>query len=303
MPLHTQAIQLVELYNSLGAPPVETQSPDAVRERYLSSVLPSEEHVAEIRAIDAGGVPARLYRPRTDVELGLYVYFHGGGWVIGDLETHDDICRAIANRSGHAVLSVDYRLAPEFPFPTPLNDCLVATSWAYDHARDLGCDPTRLAVGGDSAGGNLAAVVALETKVPLRCLVLVYPVTDATQRHLSYDENSDGPILTKAAMTWFIDHYLSGGASPSDPRVSPLLASDAALAKLPPTLVITAEFDPLRDEGEAFALRLSALGVPTSLVRYYGQIHGFISQPLFLDDAHSARALIGTTLSRALSTN
>lgn len=303
MPLHIQAIQLVELYKSLGAPPIETQSPDAVRAQYLSGVLPSEEQVAEIRTINAGGVPARLYRPRTDVELGLYIYFHGGGWVIGDLETHDDVCRAIANRSGHAVLSVDYRLAPEFPFPTPLTDCLAATRWAYDHAGDLGCDPTRIAVGGDSAGGNLATVVAIETDVPLRCQVLVYPVTDATQRHRSYEENSNGPLLTKAGMSWFIHHYLADGTSQNDPRVSPLFASDAALAKLPPTLVITAEFDPLRDEGEAFASRLSSLGVPTSSVRYAGQIHGFISMPRFLDDAHSARALIGTTLSRALIAN
>ncbi|MHB1128600.1 MAG: alpha/beta hydrolase [Ilumatobacteraceae bacterium] len=300
MPLHIQTIQLVELYKSLGAPPIETQSPDAVRAQYLSGVLPSEEQVAEIRAVDAGGIPARLYRPRTDIELGLYIYFHGGGWVIGDLETHDDVCRAIANRSGHAVLSIDYRLAPEFPFPTPLTDCLVATRWAYDHASDLGCDPKRLAVGGDSAGGNLAIVVAMETDVPLRCQILAYPVTDATQQHHSYEENADGPLLTKAGMTWFLDHYLVGDGSPTDPRVSPLLASDAALAKLPPTLVITAEFDPLRDEGEAFAARLSLLGVPTSSVRYAGQIHGFISMPRFLDDAHSARALIGTTLSRAL---
>lgn len=303
MPLHVQAIQLVELYKSLGAPPIETQSPDAVRAQYLSGVLPSEEQVAEIRTIDAGGVPARLYRPRTDVELGLFVYFHGGGWVIGDLETHDDACRAIANRSGHAVLSVDYRLAPEFPFPTPLNDCLAATRWAYDHASNLGCDPTRIAVGGDSAGGNLAAVVAIETDVPLRCQVLVYPVTDATQRHHSHEENADGPLLTKAGMSWFIHHYLADAVNRNDPRVSPLAASDAVLAKLPPTLVITAEFDPLRDEGEAFASRLSSLGVPTSSVRYAGQIHGFISMPRFLDDAHSARALIGTTLSRALDAN
>lgn len=303
MPLHVQTAQLVELYNSIGAPPIETQSPETVREQYLSSALPSAEEVAEIREVDAGGIPARLYRPRTDVELGLYIYFHGGGWVIGNLETHDDLCRAIANRSGHAVLSIDYRLAPEFPFPTPLNDCLIATRWAFDHAHQLGCDPQRLAVGGDSAGGNLAAVVAIESDVPLRCQILMYPVTDATQRHHSYQENSNGPILTKAAMTWFIDHYLAGNTSPNDPRVSPLAASDEVLAKMPPTLVITAEFDPLRDEGEAFALRLSELGVPTSLVRYYGQIHGFISQPYILDDAHSARALIGTTLSRALAAN
>lgn len=303
MPLHIQAIQIVELYKSLGGAPIETQSPDEVRALFSSTALPSEEQVAEIRNVDAGGIPARLYRPRTDLELGLFVYFHGGGWVIGDLETHDDVCRAIANRSGHAVLSVDYRLAPEFPFPTPLNDCLAATRWAFDHANELGCDPNRIAIGGDSAGGNLAIVVSMETDVPLRSLVLIYPGTDATQQHRSHEENSEGPILTKATMTWFFGHYLANGSSKTDPRVSPHFASDAALAKLPPTLVITAEFDPLRDEGEAFAARLSSLGVPTSCVRYAGQIHDFIRMPLFLDDAHSARALIGITLSRAFRTN
>jgi acetyl esterase len=300
MPMHTQTIALVELYKSFGGPPIETQTPDEVRTRYLSTALPSEELVAEIRSVDANGIPARLYRPRIDVELGLFLYFHGGGWVIGNLETHDDVCRAIANRSGHAVLSVDYRLAPEFPFPTPLNDCLNATRWAFDHAHDLGCDPNRIALGGDSAGGNLAIVVALETDVPLRGLVLIYPATDSTQKQRSQDENADAPILSKAIVTWFLDHYLAQGVSRVDPRVSPLSATDAALIKLPPTLVITAEFDPLRDEGEAFAARLSSLGVPTSAVRYSGQIHDFIRMSRFLDDAHSARALIGTTLSRAL---
>lgn len=298
--MHSQAIAVVELYKSFGGPPIETQTPDEVRLRYASTALPSEEIVAEIRSVDANGIPARLYRPLLDGELGLCVYFHGGGWVIGDLETHDDVCRAIANRSGHAVLSVDYRLAPEFPFPTPLDDCISATRWAFEHADDLGCDPNRIALAGDSAGGNLAIAVALETDVPLRGLVLVYPATDATQKHRSQNENANGPILTKATVTWFLDHYLGNQFSHDDPRVSPLFAPDERLAALPPTLVITAEFDPLRDEGEAFAARLSSLGVPTSSVRYSGQIHDFIRMSRFLDDAHSVRALIGMTLSRAL---
>lgn len=298
--MHTQAIALAELFKSFGGPPVESQTPSEVRTRYASAVLPSDELVAEIRSVDANGIPARLYRPRIDIELGLLVYFHGGGWVIGDLETHDDVCRAIANRSGHAVLSVDYRLAPEFPFPIPLEDCKNVTQWAFEHAHELGCDPNRIALGGDSAGGNLAIVVALETTVPLQCLVLIYPATDATQKSPSQDENSNAPILTKTIVTWFLGHYLANGANQSDPRVSPLFAPDAALTKLPTTLVITAEFDPLRDEGEAFASRISSLGVPTSSVRYLGQIHDFIRMSRFLDDAHSARALIGTTLSRAL---
>ena len=303
MPLHTQAALLIELYNSLGQDPIHTQTPEAARAMYLAGKQPSDEEVLEMRDVDAGGVPSRLYRPSHDNDLGLLVYFHGGGWVIGDIETHDDICRAIANLSGHAVLSVDYRLAPEFPFPAPLDDCLTATRWAFDHATELGCDNARIAVGGDSAGGNLAAAVALETDVPLRCQILIYPATDATMQHGSINENADGLILTRDAMFWFYAHYLKGGSDPKNPRVSPQFASDASLAKMPPTLVITAEYDPLRDEGEAFAIRLSTLGVTTSLVRFYGQVHGFISQPKILDDTHSARALIGTTLKRALSKN
>lgn len=298
--MHSQAKTLADLFQSVGGPPIETQTPIEVRTRYASTVFPSDEQIAEIRSIDANGISARLYRPRLDIELGLLVYFHGGGWVIGDLETHDDVCRAIANRSGHAVLSVDYRLAPEFPFPTPLDDCISATRWAFEHAHDLGCDPDRIALGGDSAGGNLAIVVALESNVPLRLLVLIYPATDATQTHQSQDENANGPILTKATVKWFLGHYLAIGAKQSDPRVSPHFAPDELLASMPPTLVITAEFDPLRDEGEAFASRLSLLGVPTSSVRYRGQIHDFLRYSQYLDDAHSARALIGATLSRAL---
>lgn len=298
--MHTQAMTIVELYKSFGGPPIETQTPNEVRARYASTALQSEEVVAEIRSVDANGIPARLYRPRLDGELGVCVYFHGGGWVIGDLETHDDVCRAIANRSGHAVLSIDYRLAPEFPFPAPLEDCITATRWAFEHAQELGCDPNRIALAGDSAGGNLAIAVAIATDVPLSGLVLVYPGTDATQSHRSQNENANGPILTKATVTWFVDHYLGEKVSRDDPRVSPQFASDEVLAAFPPTLVITAEFDPLRDEGEAFAARLSSLGVPTSSVRYSGQIHDFIRMSGFLDDAHSVRALIGAALNRAL---
>ena len=301
MPLHTQAAALVDIYKSLGGPPIETQTPDEVRARYLQATPPSEEVVAEIRDIDADGIPARLYRPIPDVELGILVYFHGGGWVIGNLETHDDTCRAIANRSGHVVISVDYRLAPEFPFPTPLTDCVRATRWVFEHARELNCDPTRIALGGDSAGGNLAIAVAMEIEIPLRLLVLIYPGTDGTQQHRSQDENADGPILTKAAVTWFLGHYLGSDGSRTDPRVSPQFATDAALASFPPTLIITAENDPLRDEGEAFAARLTALGIPTSSVRFAGQIHDFIRMSRFLDDTHSARALIGAMLSRAFN--
>ena len=300
MPLHPQAASLLEMMAAIGAKPFDQQTPEEAR-NFPAASPPSSTEVHEVRDLDAGGVPARLYRPRAESGLGLLVYLHGGGWVIGDLESHDGVCRALANRSGHAVLSIDYRLAPEHPFPVGLGDSINATRWAHAHAADLGCDPTRLAVGGDSAGANLAAVVSQLAPVPLRYQLLVYPVTDARCGTASYTENGDGYFLTAASMAWFIGHYLSGGAgSPDDPRVSPLLGDDAAVRNSPPTLVITAEFDPLRDEGDQYAARLAAVGVPTSHVRFGGMFHGFFSLAEFVDDGRAAIALAAESLKAAL---
>lgn len=301
MPLHPQARLLLEMMEALGDPPIELDTPEAARERRRSRIRPSDEPVHEVRDLHAGGVPARLYRPNDDDDLGLLVWLHGGGWVLGDLDTHDNICRALANRSGAAVLSVAYRLAPEHPFPAGLGDAVEATRWAHAHATELGCEPGRLAIGGDSAGGNLAAVVAQLQPAPLRFQLLVYPVTDCRRITPSYVENAEGYFLTAAGMAWFIGHYLAGGhGAIDDPRVSPLLADDAVLAGSPPALVITASHDPLRDEGEQYAERLRAAGVPTSLTRYVGQIHGFFSLADFLDDAHLAWAQAAEALRRAL---
>ncbi len=229
------------------------------------------------------------------------MYLHGGGWVIGDLDSHDGICRSIARDSGHAVLSIDYRLAPEHPFPAGLEDALTSTRWAHTNAAALGCRADRMAIGGDSAGGNLAAVVAQLGVAPLVFQLLVYPVADCTQAQPSYQQNAAGPFLTKAGMSWFIDQYLSGGkGSPDDPRVSPLLAPDAVLAATPPALVITADYDPLRDEGDAYAARLGALGVATSHVRFGGMFHGFFSLAEYLDDGKAANALAAAAVKAAL---
>lgn len=274
---------------ALGAPPLETQDPVTARAGMEAMAAPSTVSVHEIRDIDADGVPVRLYRPSETSGLGLLVYYHGGGWVIGSLDTHDDVCRKLANAMGHAVLSVDYRLAPEHPFPAPVDDCVHALRWAHANAARLDIDPTRLAVGGDSAGGNLAAVVANMNVVPLRYQMLIYPVTDATRSSASYQENANGYRLTAAGMKWFCDHYVSGAAgSERDPHVSPLHADATTLSAAPPALVITAEYDPLRDEGEEYARRLLAAGVPCSLTRYYGQIHGFFSMSEFCDDGWAA---------------
>lgn len=300
MPLHPQVVTLLDAMSALGQAPIETEEPVAARAARAALVQPSTIDVAEVRDLDAGGVPARLYRPGPG-PTGLVIWFHGGGWVLGDLESHDDLCRSLCVRSGHSVLSVGYRLAPEDPFPAGLTDAISTTRWAHEHADELGCDPDRLAVAGDSAGANLAAVVAQLAPVPLEFQALVYPVTDARANWPSYEENGNGTLLTAAGMRWFIDHYLSGGhGSPDDPRVSPLLADDAAFASSPPTLVLTAEYDPLRDEGVAYAERLAAAGVPTSHVMFHGQIHAFFSLPEFLDDANAARALVAQAIATAL---
>ena len=301
MALHPQAEQVLAILESFGDPLLEESTPSAVRERIRARQLPPTVDIHEIRPVDCGGVAGRLYRPSDDDGLGLLVYFHGGGWVICDLDTHDDLARRLAVESGCAVLSVDYRLAPEHPFPAGLDDAVAATHWAHAHAHELGCDPDRLAIGGDSAGANLAAVVAQRGDVPLRFQLLIYPTTDAHGGTASHEEFSEGPFLTAAGMGWFLDHYLSGGeGDPDDPRVSPLIADDAALAKSPPTLVITAEYDPLRDEGEAYAERLQGVGVPASVSRYDGMFHAFVAFAEFLDDGQRAIAEAGRALRSAV---
>jgi acetyl esterase len=301
MPLHPQAASLLELMATIGDAPVETVTPTEARAARRARQRPPTEAVHEIRDVDAGGVPARLYRPNDRDDLGLLVYLHGGGWVIGDLESHDNVCRVLANGSGHAVLSLDYRLAPEHPFPAGLDDCVAGLQWAHANATSLGCRADRLAIGGDSAGGNLAAVVANEQVVPLLFQLLVYPVTDATRAQPSYTENATGLFLSRDGMGWFIDHYLSGGrGAPDDPRVSPLFATADVLAVAPPALVITAEYDPLRDEGDAYAARLAAAGVATSHVRFGGMFHGFFSLADFLDDGAAANALAAAAVKKAL---
>ena len=287
---------------SLDEPPLETCTPMQAREIRARRLRPSTEPIHHSRDVDAGGVAGRFYRPNDRDDLGLLVFFHGGGWVLGNLESHDNLCRSLANSSGHCVLSVDYRLAPEDPFPAGLEDALTATRWAYANADSLGCDPDRLAVGGDSAGGNLAIVVGQLGRVPLRYQLLIYPATDLTRSLPSFVENAQGPQLTAAGMGWFIAHYLGeGSTSLTDPRVSPHFAADHVIAASPPTMMVTAEFDPLRDEGDAYAARLASLGVPTSHVRFSGMYHGFFSLADFYDDAIAANHMAGAALGRVLS--
>jgi acetyl esterase len=230
-----------------------------------------------------GSIPARLYVPPlpvADAAAPLLVYYHGGGWVIGDLDMYDDLCRLIAVASGAMVLSVDYRLAPEHPFPQPLEDAFAAFEWAAANAAELGADPARIGVGGDSAGGNMAAVVsrmAVEGGGARPAMqLLFYPVTDSAEDTRSRKLFSEGFILTKADMEKFEAAYLPPGVDASDQRISILKCPD--LAGLPPAYVATAGFDPLRDEGEAYALRMRDCGVRVALRRHSGLIHSFVNQ-------------------------
>jgi acetyl esterase len=241
------------------------------------------EEVAGIEANGAPGpagtIPLRLYRPATSstAPLPILVWYHGGGWVIGDLDTADTTCRKLACRAGAMVVSVEYRLAPEHPAPAAMGDAWAALRWVTEHGVELGGDPTRVAVGGDSAGGNLSALVAVRARdaggPPLRHQLLVYPATDLTRSLPSHAENGEGYLLTADAMSWFLAHYLGADQNAKDAALSPLFTDD--LTGVAPAHVITAEFDPLRDEGEAYAARLADSGVAVDACRYDGMIHGF----------------------------
>ncbi|MDE2884441.1 MAG: alpha/beta hydrolase [Chloroflexota bacterium] len=285
MPLDPEAKASLEKRIEMGVlEPHETSPQEARALQAARPNLPGPE-VASVSDHLApgphGDVPVRVYVPVTDDEgpLPVSMWFHGGGWVIGSVATNDATCRALANASGAIVVSVDYRLAPEHKFPVPFDDSYAATVWAAENAASLGGDPSRLAVAGASAGGNLSATIALRARDEggprLVQQSLIYPVTDHDFTRPSYVENGEGYGLSYASMVWFWDCYLSSGAEASNPYVSPMLAEN--LSGLPPAFVLTCEYDPLRDEGEAYAARLQEAGVPTRLSRYDGMIHAFFN--------------------------
>jgi acetyl esterase len=240
----------------------------------------------------------RLYRPvAAPAVLPLLIYFHGGGWTIGDLDTHDVPCRLLALAAGCAVLSVDYRMGPEHRFPAAVDDCIAATRWAREHARELGVDPKRIAVGGDSAGGNLAAVVSIAERdagSSLSYQLLIYPATDMRAIAPSHRANGQGYLLTADTIAYFRRHYIPHEQHWTDWRVSPLLAKDHRA--LPPALVITAGFDPLRDEGRQYADALSAAGNRVQYICFERQIHGFFTMSRIIDEANTATALAAAAL-------
>ncbi len=283
--LEPQAQQFLSDLASIDEPPLESLTPREARayiRRARAAFAVAGEAVARVedRAIPgpAGPLPIRIYTPRGEAPFGVLVYFHGGGWVLGDLDMVDALARALANRAGCIVVSVDYRLAPEHPFPAAFDDAYAATCWTVEHAAELGGDAQRIAVGGDSAGGNLAAAVTLAARdlggPRLVSQLLIYPVTDQDFTRPSFAAFADGYFLTTAAMKWFWGQYLRDAADAGNPYAAPLRA--ASLRELPPATVVVAGYDPLRDEGEAYARRLHDDGVHVTVRRYPGMVHGFL---------------------------
>jgi acetyl esterase len=278
--------QIAELLTLLEAfPKMHEGTPQQAREAFVQLTAGGRrpEQVIPVASTEDVTLPgstadlrARIYRPEESGPVPTVVLLHGGGWVIGDLETHDAMARSICRDCRAVVVSVDYRLAPETPFPGAVEDALAATRWAGDHLGELGGDD-RLGLAGDSAGGNLAAVVTQQLRdgdgPPLVGQLLIYPATDVTGDHPSRIENAEGYFLDLATMEWFIRQYAPEESAWQDPRLSPLRAAD--LSGLPPAVVVTAEYDPLRDEGEAYADRLRASGVPVEVRRFDGMVHGF----------------------------
>ena len=329
--LHPQTQALLTAMELSGQPLTHTLSPEDARRAYRDrrfTLQPEPPEVAEVIELRAPGplgpVSLRMLLPLfytptdtpTDTLAGggaltrdlrpdllpVLVFFHGGGWVIGDLDTHDTLCRELANASGCAVVAVDYRLAPEHPFPAGFDDCVAATDWVRQNALALGLDAMRMAVGGDSAGGNLAAAVAIAQRdagTPLAFQLLIYPVTDQKGGTPSHVSNGQGYLLTNDTMKYYREHYLSDLEDCSDWRASPVAYPD--MRELPPAFVLTAGYDPLRDEGLYYAQRLSDSGVATSYVCFDRQIHGFILMGKVIDEANTAVAFCASALRRGLA--
>jgi acetyl esterase len=306
MPIDPQAQAILDTINRVGGPSL-TEIDPAVARRLSDPrrLRPGPDVATSDRcAIVAGReIPLRTYRPHgADRPLSAVVYFHGGGFVLGSIDGHDAVCRQLALDAGCLVASVEYRLAPEHKFPAAVEDAYAATCWIYEHAAALGIDRARFAVAGESAGGNLATVVCAMAKAGhgprLLFQALVTPVTDLRELDTpSYHENATGYLLTRSMMAWFRDQYLNRDDDRGDPRCSPLASRD--LGGLPPALVITAEFDPLRDEGAAYASALQAAGVPVRLSRYDGMIHTFVSLCAYMDAGRAAVAEIAACLRNA----
>ena len=307
--LDPDAAAVYRAFQEAGRPPYESGTPTQARAMYLagrpvSNPEPPELESAKPLAIPAphGAIPARIYTPKMlRKNNGLapcLVFYHGGGWVIGDIDSHDVVCRKLAHEGELIVISIDYRLAPEHKFPAAVDDAIAAVKWVASNAKDLGIDATRLLVGGDSAGGNLAAVVALAARdgdgPKLAGQVLIYPATDFAMKHPSHSEPETSILLTHSVIKWFSNHYLNGPADIDNWKASPARAT--TLAGLPPAYLLTAGADPLRDEGNEYAKRLKEAGVPVTYKHFPGQFHGFFTMGKLLQQANVAATDIAVWL-------
>ena len=307
--LDPDAAAVFKAFQEAGRPPYETVSPAEARELYLQGRFVSNPEPPELASIEpltipspAGSIPARIYTPtRLRKANGLapgLVFFHGGGWVIGDLDSHDVVCRKLADEGELMVVSVDYRLAPEHKFPAAVDDAIASTKWIAENAKQFGIDASRLMVGGDSAGGNLAAVVAISARdgngPDIAGQLLIYPAIDFAMTHPSHREPETSILLTHSVIRWFRDHYLNGAADVGDWRASPARAK--TLIGLPPAYVLTAGADPLRDEGDEYARRLKEAGVAVTHRTFPGQFHGFFTMGKLLQQANVAAGEIGVWL-------
>jgi acetyl esterase len=285
MPLDPQVKAFLDQLEQLQIPAFADMTPEQARAAFEefreAGGTPDPPARVEDRVIPgpAGDLKVRIYVPSGKRPFPLMVFFHGGGWVIGSLESHDPLCRALATATGSMIVAVDYRLAPEQKFPAAVDDCYAAAKWVADQAADLGGDPNRVGVAGDSAGGNLSAVVSLLARdrggPKLAYQLLMYPATDLAMNLPSVRENGEGYLLTSRDMVWFTNHYVRDASDKLNPLASPLLAADHS--GLPAAIIVTAQFDPLRDEGEAYGEKLRQAGVPVKVRRYDGMIHGFLS--------------------------
>jgi acetyl esterase len=293
MPVDPEVRQILDLIDQMGFKLGGDITPQELRDQIgaMDAMAPPMPDVASSEWRTIEGVKCQMIKPAgaPSGPLPLLIWIHGGGFVIGSAENSEGTARRLANGAACVVVNVDYPLAPEAKFPAGVDACLAVAKWVKAHAAELGGDPARIAVGGDSAGGNLSAIVANE--VPgIAYQLLVYPVVDLTMSYPSIKENAEGYLLTKDSMDWFMSHYYDEGADVTQPLMSPLFTGDAVLAKAPPAHVITAEFDPLRDEGEAYAEKLRDLGVAVTNTRYDGQIHGFFTMVGVLPAAERAQA-------------
>lgn len=304
MALHDDVAQLLETMAAAGVPPLSEGTPEIARANYDAAAKPVPEDVARVEDQEipglGGAVPVRIYASTYDEALPIVVFFHGGGWVLSDIDGHDSLARRLALRSGAIIVSVGYRLAPEHPFPAPFDDAWSVTTWLAANGAQIGGDPARVAVAGDSAGGNLAAAVALRARdegLRLAFQLLIYPCIEIDADTESMRTNATGYHLAAADMAWFWDHYVPSEHR-NNPYAVPARASD--LTGLAPALVQTAEFDPLRDEGEQWAVRLREAGVPVTMTRYDGVIHGFVSRWHWIAAGEAAHDEAAAALRKAL---